>query len=326
MKSEYRVALLTGGAALASIVHAVVYGIDGVPALALVAAAGGPLAIGALAAGRLDRRFDFRAMLGGGVIGPAVALVSHAAVAAFAYFFLLGFADEATVVLDALRVDPRLIEALQSPWTLVLLVDLAVVAPLTEEIGKGLGGRIARPVDRKSAFLAGIAAGVGFAVVENVLYVGMGFFFGGPWPEIALLRIFGLAVHPLASGLVLVGWWDRRHGEDPWALLKGFLAGAGVHALWNGSIVAIGVVEIAFEFGNSTGSLTTAGFGYLITLGAVLLGALWIATSAVARDGDPVSVIDFSDARIVAGWVLLMSALLVPATIMVIAFPGFYGG
>ena len=139
MKTGYIAALVSAGASIAAIIYAVVYGIDAFPGLIFVAAAGGPVAVAALVTTRLERRFNVASLVGGGVIGPLVALTSHAAVAAFAYFFLLGFADEATVVLDALRIDPRLIEALESPWTLVLLVNLAIVAPLNFLFWRYLG-------------------------------------------------------------------------------------------------------------------------------------------------------------------------------------------
>ena len=264
-------------------------------------------------------------LIGGATVGPVFSLLSHAAVAAFAYFFILGFADAFTTILDDLQTDPRLIEALEAPWVLLLLIDLAIVAPLTEEIGKAGGSLLGRPASRKSAFLAGVAAGVGFAIVENLLYVGVGSFFGGAWPEIALHRVIGVAVHPLASGLVVLGWWDWRRGE-PWALLRGFLSGAGVHALWNGSIVALSVVEIAFDLGGVNDALTTAGFGFMVGLGAVLGGVLWMTTVAVAEDRNPIEAVDFRDARAIAAWTLLMAAVLVPATIIIVAFPDFYLG
>jgi hypothetical protein len=55
--------------------------------------------------------------LGGGVVGPIVAIASHASVGAFAYAFFLGFADAGRGLLDALRLDPRLQEVLASPWS-----------------------------------------------------------------------------------------------------------------------------------------------------------------------------------------------------------------
>jgi len=327
MRTEYHIALVSGTGALGAVVYAVTVGPDLLPLLMLVAAVGGPLAVAAAVAGRLGgARFPIGSLVGGATIGPLVAVLGHAVVAAFAYFFVLGFADEATHLLDRLQADPRLIDALRSPWTLLLLIDLAVVAPLTEEAGKALGAGLGRPVDRRQAFLAGVAAGVGFAIVENIMYIGVGAAFGGPWPEIALERVIGVAVHPLASGLVMLGWWDARHGGRRWALLRGFLTGAGIHALWNGSIVALGVVEIAFDLGTTADRVTTAGFGYLIALSAVLLGVLWLTTTAVAEERDPVRALDFRDGRVVAGWILLMTSVLIPATILVLAFPGFYRG
>ena len=326
MRLEYRLAVASGAAALGAVAVAITIGPDPLPLLMLVAAAGGPLAIAAAVAGRLGGpRFPAASLIGGAVIGPVIAVLGHAVVAAFAYFFILGFADEATALLDQLQVDPRLLEVLESPWTLLLLIDLAVVAPLTEETGKALGARSGRPTDRKHAFLCGVAAGVGFAVVENILYVGSGAVFGGPWPEIALERVIGVAVHPLASGLVMLGWWDARHGRR-WALLRGFLAGAGIHAVWNGSIVALGVIEIAYDLGATANRATTAGFGYLIALSAMLLGALWVVTTAVAEDRDPIGALDFRRGPVVAGWLLLMISVLVPAALLVLSFPGFYRG
>ncbi|NIS37015.1 MAG: PrsW family intramembrane metalloprotease, partial [Actinobacteria bacterium] len=57
------------------------------------------------------------------------------------------------------------------------------------------------------------AAGAGFAVVENVLYALGGAWASGPWTAILLARLPGAAVHPLASGLVVLGWWELRR-ED----------------------------------------------------------------------------------------------------------------
>ena len=148
-------------------------------------------------------------------------------------------------MLDSLRIDPRLTDILSSPWVLLLLVDLAVVAPLTEETGKALGAGLARPAARRDAFVSGVAAGAGFAIVENILYASVAATVGGPWPAVVVARAMGAAVHPLASGLVVMGWWDARHGGGGPAMAKGFFAGAGVHAAWNASMVALVVAETA---------------------------------------------------------------------------------
>jgi hypothetical protein len=41
---------------------------------------------------------------------------------------------------------------------LLLLVDLAVAAPLTEEAGKALGAGLAHPATRRDAFASGCSA------------------------------------------------------------------------------------------------------------------------------------------------------------------------
>ena len=66
--------------------------------------------------------------------------------------------------------------------------------------------------------------------------------------------------------------------------------------------------------------------GFMVGLGALLAALLWATTVAVADDRNPVDAIDFRDARAVAGWSLLMASVLVPATIIIIAFPDFYFG
>jgi RsiW-degrading membrane proteinase PrsW (M82 family) len=117
----------------------------------------------------------------GGTIGVVTAVIGHAMVFWFAYAFFLGFAEAATQVLDVLRVDPRFIAVAGSPWTILLFIELAVVAPLLEEVGKAVGASVFRPTDRRSAFMAGVAAGTGFAIVENVLYALGADFLGPSW-------------------------------------------------------------------------------------------------------------------------------------------------
>jgi RsiW-degrading membrane proteinase PrsW (M82 family) len=171
---------------------------------------------------------EARAALGGAIVGPVVALASHAFVGAFATAFFLGFADAGRDLLEAFRVDPRLRDLLASPWVVLVMVDLAVVAPLTEEAGKALGAFwFGRPTTRREAFLAGAAAGTGFAVIENLLYAAFTGAFGGPWQAVVLARTVGSAVHPLASGLVALGVHDREAGGGAASLLRGYGAAWG---------------------------------------------------------------------------------------------------
>jgi hypothetical protein len=204
----------------------------------------------------------------------------------------------------------------------LLLVDVAVVAPLTEEAGKALGAFwFAPPKDRREAFLTGVAAGTGFAVVENVLYAGLAAAFEGPMQVVVLARMLGAAVHPLASGLVAIGVYDRQKGEGSAALLRGYGAGVGVHALWNGSLVVLAVAATVAE-ASSEATVELVQLAFSAVLGAVLGAVLWIRVGRVAEDaGEPA----WSRAAL-AAWILLCASLLIPVAVIVLMFPLFYVG
>jgi RsiW-degrading membrane proteinase PrsW (M82 family) len=295
--------------------------------LALIVAAGAaPIAAVLAIRARLDLPFPSRAMMGGAVVGPLVALASHAFVAAFAAAFFLGFAETGRHLLDALRADPRLTTILSSPWVILAIVELIAVAPLTEEAGKAIGARLARPRTRTEAFMAGAAAGAGFALVENLVYAAAAAALGGPWPAVVLGRALGAAVHPLATGAVAMGWWEWRQERSLARAAKRFLAGVGIHALWNGSLVALWVVSTAFVVNGSSPELGVIALGYEAAIGLAMAGLLWVTTASVASDRDPFAAVDFREGRTVAAWVLLGASVLVPVGILILAFPSFYLG
>jgi hypothetical protein len=320
---------LAGGVAivLASIAIAVWSALDpssGSSGALVIGAAVAPVGVFMAVRARLGPfKGETAAALGGGLVGPIVAIATHAFVGLFAYAFLLGFAETGKGLLDALKVDPRLQEILASPWIVLLLIDVAVVAPLTEEAGKVLGAFwFGRPRDRREAFLAGVAAGTGFAVVENILYAGLAVAFGGPWQAVVLARTLGAAVHPLASGLVALGEQDRREGRDVASLLRGFGAGVGVHALWNGSLVVLAVAATVGE-GNAGGEAAElVQLVFAAAMGVVLGAVLWIRAGRLM--GSP-SEPAWSLAAVV-GWVLLAASLSVPVAVIVLVFPSFYLG
>lgn len=296
-----------------------------IPAL-VIGSAGVPLAALLFASGRIERPLPIAAVVGGGTIGIAIALLSHAVVFAFAYAFFFGFAEEAASLLDQLRIDPRWSSALGSPWTILLLIEVAIVAPLTEEAGKAIGSSVFRVTDRRSAFLAGVAAGTGFAIVENVAYGLSGGFFGAPWEAIVIGRMMGAAVHPLASGLVVMGWWEWRRHRNPARLAVRFLTGAGVHAIWNGSIVALGIAATAFDTDSEFGTFTLVSLAYTAALGVVAAAFLWRVTVSVAEDRARLLSLDATDGRVVGAWIVLSASFLIPMAILILAYPGFVGG
>jgi RsiW-degrading membrane proteinase PrsW (M82 family) len=323
---RHRWAVLALAAGLGSMLWVILAGDEPPPASLLVAAAAAPMAVLLAVVGRTGGWLPGRAIVGGGVIGPVVALAGHAVVFAFAAAFILGFRESGRALLDSLRIDPRLTEILSSPWVLLLLVDLVVVAPLTEETGKALGAGLARPATRRDAFVSGVAAGAGFAIVENILYASVAATFGGPWPAVVVARAMGAAVHPLASGLVVMGWWDAHHGGGGPSMARGFFAGAGVHAIWNASMVAVVVAQTGIWVSGAPYLIGTASLAFTGVLGVVAAAVLWWVAGQVLEPHAPTIEIRASEARAVAGWIVLTAGLLVPVAILILAFPSFYTG
>ncbi len=326
MRTRYWQALIVATVGVAIVIWAGATNSD-VSNLALIfGSAAIPVAALLMVSGRLEEHPPLPSVVGGGTVGVGIALLSHAVVLAFAYAFFLGFAEEAANLLDLFRADPQWTSLLGSPWTIFLLIEVAIVAPFTEEIGKAIGSRFFKPTSRQTAFLAGVAAGTGFAIVENIAYASGGWFFGGSWEAIVIGRMMGAAVHPLASGLVVMGWWEYRQNHDFGHLAQRFFSGVGVHALWNGSLVVLGVSATAFDSGTAFGDVTLVSLTYAAALGAVAAAALWRTTASVAKDESRLLTADSGDGRVVGAWTVLAATFLVPTAMLILAFPDFFGG
>jgi RsiW-degrading membrane proteinase PrsW (M82 family) len=325
MKPRYRQALVV----LFVGVVAIIWGLVGVASSAglalFVGSAAFPIAVLLAVSGRLGVDPPMGSLVGGGTIGPLVAVFSHFFVFGFAYFFFLGFAQAATSLLEALRVDPALVELAGSPWMVLLLYEMVMFAPFTEEIGKAAGAWVQRPVGRTDAFMAGVAAGVGFAIVENVLYATGGLLFGPSWEAISATRMVGAAIHPLASGLVVMGFWEWRHGRNVGLLARRFLSGVGVHALWNGSIVVVGIVGQAYGVDQLLGFGTLA-VVYSAGLGVLAVAALWRVSASVAAGEERLAVFEGTDAITIGSWMVVAASLLVPVALLFLAYPDFVAG
>ncbi len=322
MNLWYQRSLMAIGASLLAAAWIIFSPATALPLGLVLASASLPAAVLFAAAGRLDAAPSPRALIGGGTIGVGIALVSHAVIFAFAYFFFLGFAEAGTSALEALRIDPAFTSVLSSPWTILALIELALVAPVTEEAGKALGAFVARPTTRQEAFLAGVAAGVGFAIVENIAY-GMGGLFGlDAWEPIVLSRMLGAAVHPLASGLVVLAWWELRNGADRRAAIGRLVVGVAIHAGWNGSLVIATVAGIAYNDGGASGGFAVVSLVYTGVIGVLSAAALWLTASSV-NEGKAIADLAPTDGRVLAGWTVLASSLPVPVAVLVIAFPEF---
>lgn len=217
-------------------------------------------------------------------------------------------------------------EALTNPGFIYLFVQIAVIAPLAEEIAKPLVTLpLLKKLNKLEAFWVGALAGAGFAALENVIYAASGF---AIWAGILFVRALGGALHPLGSGLVAQGWRDVLRGEKDAGVnwLKRFGIAVAVHAAWNGGSLLVITLGGARFFGELPPEIDLLGLSAAGTTLAflVILGitALWIGRAygynkpilAVEGEESPVARFAPSD-RAVALWAVACLIALVPAGI-----------
>lgn len=171
--------------------------------------------------------FPVLAFLGGLVFMDSFKLVPLRAV-------LRSVAIGALVALAAAGVHAALLES----WSVSPTVLSRYVAPITEEALKGLyvallirTGRVGFLVD---AAIHGFAVGAGFALVENVEYLGA---LATPNLLVWVVRGFGTAVLHGAStaifALVTKGLAERHPAAGPLVALPGGLAAVLLHSAYN---------------------------------------------------------------------------------------------
>lgn len=318
MMPRYLSAVVVAVIGIATVAWSVLQPEEATMAALVVGSVAMPLAVLLAVANRLEAQVPVPAGVAGTATGIGFAFLGHGLVFGFAYAFFVGFADAATQALDLFRVDPRITAVAGSPWAVVATVSLVVAAPITEELGKALGSRAAWTPDRGAAFLAGVTAGAGFAMAENVLYASSGGFFGERWEAIVLGRALGAAVHLLATGLVTLGWWEWRSGQGADRAWGRIAAGVGAHALWNASLVALAVVTEAFEVPETAQRFAFITLGYSGVIGVMMAGALWRLTSAMADGDERLAPLDLGDGRVVAAGTLLAASLLIPVAMLLL--------
>ena len=284
----------------------------------VLASASVPVAVLLVVVGRLERPIPAAALIAGGTLAVAVALLGYALLGGAMYFAIGGFAEWLVQSGDG-ALDADLMETLRDPWMIVFAIDVIILAPLIEEFAKALSSRLSRPFDRKSAFMTGAAAGVGFAVVENIAYATGGFYDIGGWEVVVLVRMLGSAVHPVAAGLVALGWWEFRKGADRGAALRLMGVGVGVHALWNGAVAAVLVVSTAFNGEATELESVLVAIAYAGALGIIIAAGGWQSLNRVADDELPSISADPGDGKSMSAWVVIASTMLVPAIAVVFA-------
>ena len=124
-------------------------------------------------------------------------------------------------------------------------VNVAVGAPVVEELGKGLflvavvifrRGELHGPLD---GIIYGALVGIGFAFVEDIIYYLQSLESGQLGVTFFLRGIIGPFAHPLftaATGLGIgIAVVARRPAVRTLAVVLGFLAAVAMHGIWNGS-------------------------------------------------------------------------------------------
>ncbi|HEV2238746.1 MAG TPA: PrsW family glutamic-type intramembrane protease, partial [Ktedonobacterales bacterium] len=130
---------------------------------------------------------------------------------------------------------------------LMFILVASVAAPVVEEGFKPLGAVLLLPRVRgpAEAFLLGLAAGEGFAVIETLTYFGLG---QADWINVAIDRIGAGLLHGVGAGMGALGWYYLIRGKGvPLRWLRGFgaLAYAVVqHGIFNGSVLIGNVAPI----------------------------------------------------------------------------------
>jgi RsiW-degrading membrane proteinase PrsW (M82 family) len=134
------------------------------------------------------------------------------------------------------------------------VLTLAVGAPLIEETTKGLAlfgmlRYVRREIDDVlDGLIYGALIGLGFAMTENILYLGSQYLDGGARAlgELFVARVvldgFGHAAYTATTGAA-VGWARANPQQGTWryvVVVLGWSLAVFQHALWNGSLLIFG--------------------------------------------------------------------------------------
>ena len=276
----------------------------------------------------LTLRRGMVAFAGGATVSVMIALVLEILLPFIVLSLVFNLSNVAIRSVQNLLTDlagQQIARAITNPGFILAFIQLAIIAPLAEEIAKPLVtlpliGRLAR----REAFLVAAMAGAGFAALENVIYTSFGAYL---WAGVLALRALGGAIHPLGAGLVGLSWRDVLNGErDAWRQgLARFGLAVGMHALWNGgSLIVVVLGGAQFAEGGKVPSevnilgVTAAGtmLALLIVLG---LAALWLgrataqrAQSAIALEPGPPEAEFMLTDRAIAIWAFVCLVAIVP--------------
>lgn len=234
---------------------------------------------------QLTWRRGLLALCGGATVSVVLALVLETIIPLTVMSLLVSVGQGLVEAWGRLRFlettsNSGFVAELTNPSFMYFFILAAVIAPLVEELVKPLVTLpLLRQLNRQEAFWVGALAGAGFAAVENVIYAGSGY---SIWPGILFVRAIGVALHPLCSGLVALGWREILNGEpgavEKWFKQYGFAV--LIHAIWNGGSLLVITLGSAQFFGVLPAeidllglSMTGTTLAFLILLG---IACLWV--------------------------------------------------
>ncbi len=176
----------------------------------------------------------------------------------------------------------------------IILLVVAVMAPLIEESVKPLAvivfiGRLRSAAE---AFVLGLAAGIGFNLIETTGYISSSY---QDWLSIALIRTGAGLLHGFGAAMVTLGWYYlTRPGKH--RVLKA--AGCWIyavlqHAVWNGSWGLTLLPAPVGSFFNNTnvtiGSLSLPSYAIVNIVEALFMLAFFIYMTGKLRTKQPPS-------------------------------------
>jgi hypothetical protein len=176
--------------------------------------------------------------------------------------------------------DPaNLVGIVLSPGVLTIIVVIFVfVAPLAEELFKGLGVLFLRHrlQGDGQALLWGVACGAGFAAAESLFNGSVAL---EAWWVVMVMRCGAALMHCVSTGLMGLGWYGAVVNKRLRRLLGTYVASAGLHALWNGA--AIGIVVLSLLMFARPDDATTQGLAGLTVFGLLAFLFLLVALMAL---------------------------------------------
>ncbi|OGO38572.1 MAG: hypothetical protein A2Z03_04370 [Chloroflexi bacterium RBG_16_56_8] len=254
-----------------------------------------PLALLAYGAHRLGQSSGLRALLvsfsWGALVATALAFIIEILIA-FVFVVIaaviIASLPNSRALLEQMQAQLRLAQRTQdfsalsqwysNPAVLAgVLLYFAVIVPPIEEAVKALVVGFINPKQTRAAdaVLWGMAAGAGFAVIENMFNASVGL---AIWAPLVLLRVGAAIVH-VANGANMGRGWYAARVERRWGkLFSAYLVSVLYHALWNGTAIMLSNngFNLALNSAAATASTLLTGALLLILFILASLGLVWI--------------------------------------------------